>query len=104
MSKYALSYICSTWAWNGKNKDDIGAFTIPHQQKKLLIHKEEELDEATSHKEDLVQNEHIQEKGGFYILPSGTLDTSIARGFVLTFLSSLHNAEDGLNHYNLHPF
>ena len=54
MSKYALSYICSTWAWNGKNKDDIGASAIPYRQDiaKLLIHKEAKLDEVTSHKED----------------------------------------------------
>jgi hypothetical protein len=98
VSKYALSYICSAWAWNG-NKDDIGASAIPYRQDiaKLLIHKEAKLDEATSHKEDLVQNEYIQEKGGFCILSSSTPDTSIARGFVLTFLSSLPNAEDGLN-------
>jgi hypothetical protein len=30
VSKYALSYICSTWAWNGKNKDDIGTSAIPY--------------------------------------------------------------------------
>lgn len=95
ISKYSLSYMCV--AWLGK-KDDVGLSAIPYREDiaKLLIHKEAKLDIATSHKEGLVQDDNIQQEGGFAILPKDTPDTSISRGFLLTFISSLPNENDGL--------
>jgi hypothetical protein len=95
ISKYVLSYISSAWLGNG---DEIGLSAIPYREDivKLLIHKEAKQDETTSHKEGLVQDEEIQRDGGFAILPTGTPDTSVARGFLLTFISSLPNIQDSL--------
>ncbi len=95
ISKYALSYISS--AWLGR-KDNVGLSAIPYRTDiaKLLIHKEVKLNETNSHKEGLVPNDEIQAEGGFSILPADVPETSIARGFLMTFISSLPDVNDGL--------
>ena len=95
ISKYALSYISAAWL----DKDNgIGLSAIPYREDiaKLLIHKEAKLDETTSHKEGLVQDVELKEEGGFATLPTGTPDTSVARGFLLFFLATLPNIDSGL--------
>ena len=96
ISKYVISYISS--AWIGRDTE-IGLSAIPYREDiaKLLIHKEAKMDVATSHKEGLVQDDDIQREGGFTLLPKNTPDTSVARGFLLTFISSLPNPESGLH-------
>jgi len=96
ISKYALSYISAAWLGNS---DNVGLVAIPYRQDiaKLLIHKESKLDETMTHKEGLVQDEEIQREGGFSTVPNGTPDTSVARGFLLTFISKLPNVDDGLS-------
>ena len=95
ISQHALSYI--SFAWIG-NKGEIGLSAIPYREDiaRLLIHKEAKLDEANTHRKELVNDDDIQQEGGMATLPTGTPDTSIARGFLLTFISSLPNVEDDL--------
>ncbi len=95
ISKYALSYISAAWLDNGSG---IGLSAIPYREDiaKLLIHKEAKLDATTSHKEGLVQDVELKQEGGFAILPTGTPDTSVARGFLLSFLAALPNVDEGL--------
>ena len=95
ISKIALSYI--TVAWLGcKAEDDapsvstgVGAIQYRKDICDLLLHKEVKMNESSGIQEpDVVM--------GSVDFPSMTDGTSVARGFVLTFLSRLPDVDDGL--------
>jgi len=73
-----------------------GVAAIPYRNDiaSLLVHKEERQEVASLH-QDFGRKSRT---GNAVTLPKGTDETSIARGYILIFLSNLPNIDDGLPH------
>ncbi len=92
ISKYAMSYISVGWLGNQQDSAKIGSAAIPYRQDiaKLLIHKEEKLDKSNSHQEGLVKTFN---EGDAATLPDGVPHSSMARAFLMVFISKLPNPD-----------
>eukprot|EP00554_Chaetoceros_debilis_P003945 CAMPEP_0194083230 /NCGR_PEP_ID=MMETSP0149-20130528/8516_1 /TAXON_ID=122233 /ORGANISM="Chaetoceros debilis, Strain MM31A-1" /LENGTH=1880 /DNA_ID=CAMNT_0038765579 /DNA_START=117 /DNA_END=5759 /DNA_ORIENTATION=+ len=93
--KYAISYITTGWLGDKDDKSKIGMSAIPYREDiaKLLIYKEQRSDESNMHQEGLVkQNSDADAQAA--TLPDGVPRTSVARGFLLVFISQLPDIAD----------
>ena len=93
ISKYVLSYISVGWLGITDDVSKIGLAAIPYRQDiaKLMIHKEEKLLKSSAHQDGLVKH---YDEGNSAILPDGVPNSSIARGFLMVFLSKLPDVDD----------
>jgi len=95
ISRIALSYISVAWlgTQSGDSSPSVsaGLGAIPYRTDicDLLLHKEMKLEESSS-----VQETDVMV--GPADIPYGSDDTSVARGFILMFLSRVPDANDGL--------
>jgi tRNA G18 (ribose-2'-O)-methylase SpoU len=93
ISKYVMSYISAGWLGDQEEKAKIGLAAIPYRQDiaKLLIHKEEKQDKSTAQQEGLVK---AFNEGNSATLPDGVPHSSMARGFLMVFISKLPDPDD----------
>ena len=109
IAKAAISYISAAWLWpdteEGRKKMGISAIPYRKDISKLLVFKEEKVDDAASFQniaiESLGVNDTIIDEANALCIPSTTNELSIVRGFLLVFISKLPDPEDGLDTYVL---
>jgi len=95
ISRATLCHICA--AWLGFSPQEAGQGAIPYRTAiaKLLVHKETTSTESSTNQSELTKTK--QSSDDALELPVETSDTSVARGFLLVFLSKLPSLEDGLD-------
>ena len=98
ISKATLCRICAGWLGNGDEPSTAGLSAIPYCQDivQLLVHKEHKADESSTN-EAILKQEQPEDSNNLLKLPSGTNESSVARGFLLVFLSRLPNVKEGLH-------
>lgn len=94
--KAALCNICAGWLGaDGDNHPGLGAIPYKTEVVKLLVHKETKLDESSTNQSILAGSGKADVTA--LSLPPDTNTSSIARGFVLTFISRLPESDQGMD-------
>jgi hypothetical protein len=90
-----LCRISIGWLGPSTQRDNMGVAAIPYLEEiaRLLIYKEEKIDAVAMGQTDWRKHR----SGEFIAVPLGTHESSIARGFVLLFLSRLNDVGKGLS-------
>jgi hypothetical protein len=91
-----LCHICAGWLGSdGEISPGLSAIPYVKEFVKLLVHKEEKLDESSTNQSQLAGSK--QATYAALTLPSGTNYSSFARGFLLVFLARLPDPTDNLD-------
>lgn len=107
IAKAAVSYISAAWLGGDmeKGRKIMGLSAIPYRKDiaKLLVYKEEKIDEAASFQNIAIKSlapdtrNIIIDDADALSVPSMTNELSVVRGFLLVFISKLPDPEDGLD-------
>jgi hypothetical protein len=109
--KTTLCHICAGWLGSHKDEHEkvgdkiapgLGAIPYRNEVIKILVHKEIKLDESSTNASTLLGMNKAP--SGALSVPQFTDNSSIARGFVLVFLSRLPGVEEGLDRTVLTEF